>query len=194
MFGPFGSDVEVNDADYIFDHSAGSVGTGSMTKAGDFNNDGYPDFVVGSRTDSSGGTWAGSASLMYGPVTEDMSVNEDYDFRVSERGSYNYFSDPLYGEMTVRDMDGDGNDDLIVSTAYHDTPSSNAGAAFVYYGPMDGDTQLNNFDDGYVTTSSFQYLGRNHTVNDFDNDGTLDMAVGAYGAATYRGVVYLWLQ
>ena len=49
---------------------------GAVSGGGDVDNDGNPDVVVGSRTEDSTDSDAGSASVMFGPITGTVALSE----------------------------------------------------------------------------------------------------------------------
>lgn len=79
------------------------------------------------------------------------------------------------GRMLLsRDVDGDGNDDLMVAAQM---ASGYRGAAYVALGPFTTGRALD--DDYTLSPSSSSYAGRSIGIGDVDGDGELDFAVGA---------------
>lgn len=84
----------------------------------------------------------------------------------------------------VGDIDEDGVDDLILTSPTNDFGGFNAGRAYVYSGG-DGDELFK------VTGQANWRLGSDAAgAGDFDNDGTLDVIVGAPFVGAGRAIVY----
>ncbi|MCH8978003.1 MAG: FG-GAP repeat protein [Armatimonadetes bacterium] len=150
---------------FSFDGDAAGDNFGrSVSGAGDVNNDGFPDMVVGAFTADGNGTDSGSARVFSG---KDGTVLYTFDgdspddqFGVSVSGA--------------GDVDGDGFDDLIVGSLNDDNNGSNSGSARVFSGAdgsvlytLDGDSAGDRF-------------GRSVSgAGDVDADGFADIIVGA---------------
>jgi len=95
------------------------------------------------------------------------------------------------------DLDGDGHDDLLVGAPFEGSAGTNAGAAYVVYGPVSG--------SAYLSKAGHQLLGEQPGdqaggsvagVGDLDGDGYGDILVGAPyqdDAGQDAGAVYLVL-
>ena len=95
-------------ADVIFDGEADWDRLGeAVSGAGDVNNDGYGDVVLGARGNDAGGTDAGRAYLIYGGP--DLDSDPELVITGPEKGSYLGSSVSAAG-----DLDGDGYDDFAV--------------------------------------------------------------------------------
>lgn len=91
------------------------------------------------------------------------------------------------------DINGDGFDDAILANGEADLTYFNAGTLYIYAGTEDG---LDPEPARTISGMSYnEVLGRYATVADFDQDGLLDLAVGAILAdvsATDAGVIRLY--
>jgi hypothetical protein len=104
------------------------------------------------------------------------------DVQVTGQSTYDYFAQGL----ASGDIDGDGDDDLIIGSYGSDLTSgtSYAGQVFIFEGPMSSGTSLS-YSDADVTisgTTSSDYFGfRVESDMDLDGDGYDDIIATAYG-------------
>ena len=191
----------------VFGHNGGDGLGVSVTSAGDINNDGYDDIIIGAlRADPGGRENAGKAYVIYGNTTL-----SDIDLSVTDTSSSSYFS-PDKGFMVLGtnsfdqlgisvssagDINNDSYDDIIIG-AESANPGGRvrAGEAYVIY----GNTTLSDIDLSITDTTSPNYfdftkgfkvlgdqnddrLGRSVSkVGDVNNDSYDDIIIGAYQA------------
>jgi hypothetical protein len=92
----------------------------------------------------------------------------------------------------IGDLDQDGNDDLLVGAPFEDQGGSDAGAAYLFYGPVSGRIDLSAADAKLLGGSAGDLAGAAVSgAGDVDGDGGADFLVGAYGADLGAGVAYL---
>ena len=150
---------------YVFLGEEGGFGL-SATSAGDVNNDGFADIIVGAYGNSAGGYAAGRAYVFSGQTGDTL-----YVFTGEAPGDwFGYFR----AVASAGDVNNDGFDDLIVGARYNDAGGDDAGRAYVFSGQT-GDTL-------YVFTG--EAAGDNFgnsvaSAGDVNNDGFDDLIVGA---------------
>ena len=127
-------DLSLADAKFVGEADCDTAGW-SVSGAGDVNQDGLDDVIIGAINNDAGGIdSAGAAYLIYGSasgLTGTMSLS--------------VANAKFLGETTLKltgwsvsnagDIDQDGFDDLIISAPL-DLGSSNRGAAYLFYGPV----------------------------------------------------------
>lgn len=217
----------------------------SVSGAGDLNNDGHDDVIIGSNNNI-GHAHAGSAFIYLGSPNPDnnsditltgQSAGDGFGYDVSSAGDVNddgyddvivgaYCSDVLQGRAYVffggknmdnnpdvvlsggphrdyfgisvsgaGDVNGDGYGDVIVGADFNDSGIENNGRAYVFFGGKN----MDNVADVVLTGEVVQYDnfgGRVAGAGDVNNDGYDDVLVTALqeGSECYHfGRVYLFL-
>lgn len=170
--------------------SGGRFGA-AVADAGDVNNDGLLDLIVGAPLDDTLGLaagraflWLGGSSLTAAPrlVFTDGLGDDRFGFAVAGIG----------------DVNNDGFDDVAVGAPSNDDAGSDAGAVFIYYG---GPTAALNavFDRKLTGETGDDLFGWSvEKAGDMNDDGRPDFVVGApfadpVGVGTDAGAVYLYL-
>ncbi len=138
----------------------------AVSGAGDVNNDGYADLIVGAYESNLYGYHRGAVYIYSG---------QDGSLIYTLPSSYVRFG---YSVSGAGDVNGDGYDDVIVGTFW----GSAASSARVYSG-FDA-SELYVFDDGLED----EYLGSSVSgAGDVNNDGYADLIIGIERARTSRG-------
>ena len=102
----------------------------SVSGAGDVDADGHDDFLVGASLNDDGGTDAGAAYLVRGPVTGSLDLGlADRKLVGAERGD-----GAGHALSSAGDLDGDGRADVLIGAPGNDQNGRLAGAAYVLYG------------------------------------------------------------
>ncbi len=160
--------------------------------AGDVDGDGYDDVAVSAPGDADGGTEAGAVYVYYGSASGVRSSSED-KLAASDVAAGDWFG----GELSrAGDLDGDGYDDLVVSSWHDADGGTNSGSAYVYYGSSTGissssETKLTASDASASAYFAWSVAGG----GDLDGDGYDDLAVGAYldsSVLSSAGAVYVY--
>ncbi len=167
----------LSDAIALFGASDDDRAGSSVAGAGDCNDDGQLDVLIGAPTSDSGTSNGGAAFLVYGPFSEDLNLSEaDVVF-------YPEHSSVLLGTRVAGpgDLSGDGLDDVAISAPMADTGSSNTGSVFIYHAPFAAQPSF--FDAEIAGEVSNDKLGDTLSGDcDLNGDGYGDLIIGATGA------------
>ncbi|UCE19787.1 MAG: FG-GAP repeat protein, partial [Gemmatimonadota bacterium] len=169
--------------DNIADVTLDGEGTGnsfgfSVSGAGDVNNDGYDDVIVGADRYNS---WTGRAYVYFGAASMDNIA----DVTCTGEGTDNYFGFSVSG---AGDVNNDGYDDVIVGAFGY---NSTTGRAYVYLGAASMDNTADVTLDGEGTVNHFGISVSG--AGDVNNDGYDDVIVGAGGHNSATGRTYVYL-
>lgn len=228
----FGSDFTTTDVNArldatnstaFIDSSTGFDGTrtlgASVASAGDINNDGINDFIIGAPFDGSAAVALdddfGKAFVVFGRSAADAPFGETFDLATLD-GSNGFKIDTGYSDTgtalgasvdAAGDLNGDGIDDVIigspgVSTFVPPDSTFDTGASYVIYGSdsaFGASVNVTTLTDatGIVvqTGRDNSYLGQDVTgIGDFNGDGFDDFIVGAEytsNAGSYEGAAYI---
>lgn len=162
---------------------------------GDVDGDGFDDLLVSAHYNDAGGTDAGAAYLFLGPVTGSSLTASNADAVLLGEQASDYAGFSVAG---AGDVNGDGYADLLIGAYYNDKLATNAGAAYVVYGPVTGVVRLSNADVRLYGVASADYFGQAVDGGaDFNGDGFDDFVIGAPSAdansRSNSGCVYLFL-
>jgi hypothetical protein len=150
----------------------------------DLNADGIADVIVGAPRESSAATNAGAVYVFFGSdQTESLTDRNASAADLKLTGAL--AGDSFGASLITGDLDGDGEDDLIVGATGDDTAGVDAGAVYIFLGPLPGGTTLSAFDADVVisgdATQKNDYLGGALALGDIDADGAQDLIVAARG-------------
>jgi hypothetical protein len=145
---------------------------------GDFNADGRTDLVVGADGYS---TSTGRAYIFYndGSIPTTAATADVIITGETTNNSFGY-------AMTTGDFNSDGKIDLAIGAQGY--ASTATGRAYIFYS-QNGQVNTNQNITG---NASGDYFGSAMTTGDFNADGRIDLAVGAYGYSTNTGRVYIF--
>jgi hypothetical protein len=153
--------AEGNQGGAFFGFSAGT--------AGEVNDDGYSDVIVGAPSIYGG---EGRAYLYHGSGTG-LSTTPAWTADGDQQDAY--FATAV---GTAGDVNGDGYDDVIVGADWYDSTETNEGRAFVYYGSPDGSSSWAHWSgEGDQASAHFGYAVR--SAGDVNGDGYSDVIVSA---------------
>jgi hypothetical protein len=196
--GSVSGGVSVDNADITYTGSAANdrlaQGDPGFNWAGDMNNDGIDDFVVGAILDDTAGTSAGAAYIVFGGPSlgsgGDITANADVILTGEAAGDF--------AGRTVTglgDVDGDGFDDLAINSLNEDSGGTNSGAVYVMLGPVTTSDSLANADTKFIGDAASDIFAEATFTGDLDNDGNNDMVVGAQfwdGGGDKSGGVFIF--
>ncbi len=149
----------------------------SVSSAGDVNDDGYDDILIGAPGESTNGNRAGAAYLVYGP----LSSGDTVDLTDAEGIYYGNAGDSKAGWSVsgAGDIDDDGYTDLVIGSPDEDTTANKAGAAYIVYGPASGSFDLSASDAILSGANTNDYAGYAVSgAGDVDRDGYDDFIIG----------------
>ena len=169
-----------------------------VSSAGDINDDGFDDLIIGANTaDPNGNSAAGESYVVFGGLVvgssgsiELSSLDGNDGFVLNGVGVGDRSG---YAVSSAGDINGDGLDDLLIGAVGADLNGDGyAGQSYVVFGGMsiggNGSIELSSLDgsNGFVLNGidSFDWSGRSvGDVGDINNDGFDDLVIGADRAA-----------
>jgi Putative metal-binding motif/FG-GAP repeat len=195
FYGPLSGNVAMADADRTVEgeNPGDEMSRNTVGGRGDVDGDGLDDVLIGSQFNSTYGTYAGSLYLLLGSTTATGTLNA-IDTAAQIYGVVDY--DFMGRGFDLGDLDGDGFADLIVSAYAEDTAGAEAGAVYVYYGPVTGSMVGTDAETTLLGVDANDYFGfMPAVVGDTDGDGQDDLLVGAWfdsDGGTNAGAAYLF--
>ncbi|MBP9095756.1 MAG: FG-GAP repeat protein, partial [Ignavibacteria bacterium] len=178
-----GSDMDTICDAYFGGRAVDRFGS-ALSGLGDINGDGYSDIIVGAKTNSLVGQFAGRALIYFGGI----KMDSNNVFIINGESTFNYFGQSV---STAGDINKDGYKDFIIGASQTDFNGINSGRAYIYFG---GQTLSNNAQIT-LTGSPNENLGYVvSTAGDVNGDGFEDIICGAPGSSNNKGAAYLNLN
>ncbi len=179
----FDSALSEGSADTTLAGEAAGDRFGEALAVGDFDGDGFVDVLVGGPDADAGGTALGAVYVSMGSSrgASTTMVRHTGASAGSETGS---------AVVSLGDLDGDGTDDLAISSAGDDR-------AYVVYGGAgvwSTAGELASIATSLVSDAGTGRFGRGlAAAGDFDGDTVLDLVVGGAAGPSNAGTVYMLL-
>ncbi|HKR25247.1 MAG TPA: hypothetical protein VJS15_08315, partial [Allosphingosinicella sp.] len=169
--------------------AAGDRAGRSVASAGDFNNDGFDDLIIGAPLSDGGGPADGLAGAAYLVFGKDVGI-ANVDLNALGANGFAILSSHAgdYGGWSVAsagDVNGDGFDDLVIGAQFADGGGEDSGAAYVVFGKASGfgTIDLNALGAaGFAIQGDDAYDRTGYSVasaGDVNGDGFDDIIVGA---------------
>jgi hypothetical protein len=154
------------------DRSSANFGY-SVATAGDVNDDGYADVIIGAHDYENGQSEEGRAYVYHGSASG-LAPSAAWISEIDHTGAQ-------YGVAvaTAGDVNGDGYSDVIVGSNNYSNGEAAEGGAFVYHGSVSG---LGSTADWSAEANQIdtQFGNAVATAGDVNGDGYSDVVVGAY--------------
>jgi predicted lipoprotein with Yx(FWY)xxD motif len=158
--GANGAILYTFNGDSAFDNFGSSV-----SGAGDVNNDGFDDLIVGAPLDDNNGLTSSGSARVFSGATGLVLYTRNGDSAGDQFG---------YSVSRAGDVSNDGFEDFIVGAKFDDNNGEDSGSARVFSGNTGGILYTFNGD------SAFDLLGDSVSgAGDVNNDGFDDLIVGA---------------
>ncbi|HET8839028.1 MAG TPA: gliding motility-associated C-terminal domain-containing protein [Flavobacteriaceae bacterium] len=203
MNGTVDSYQKISDTDGNFtgDYDNGDYFGASVSFLGDMNGDGLIEIGVGEEYDNDGGFHHGAIWIL--TLNSNGTVNSWVKISDIEGGFTGDLADwTVFGSdiAPLGDLNGDGNPDIAVGARRDPDGGSDRGAVWILFLNADftvsshqkiSDTQ-GNFNGGLNASDYFG--GAVANIGDLNNDGVIDLAVGAYRddeGGPNHGAVYI---
>jgi len=173
-------------ADLVIPAPAGESGWFgvSVASAGDFNGDGYPDFIIGAQQAG----YEGKAFIYYGGPS--LDATPDFTLTGESTGAITAFGASV---ASAGDMNEDGFDDVIVGAPWYGGGGNKPGRAYVFFGGAAPDAVPDRVFSG---VGFYDQLGTVvGSAGDMNGDGHRDLFASAPNndtAALNAGLIYVW--
>jgi hypothetical protein len=193
-------DLSTANTSFIGENDGDSAGW-SVAGAGDVNDDGYDDFVIGALKNDYGGTQAGQAYLILGRATMSWTMRMDLTMANASFVGEAAGDHAGYSVAGVGDVNYDGFDDILIGAVSSDGGGLDSGQAYLILGQNTINwklrTSLSDVNASFIGEASGDAAGFFVSgVGDINNDSLTDFLIGAvYNSysGNMAGQVYLML-
>ncbi len=168
----------------------------SVSYAGDFNGDGYDDFLLGAQLNDQGEPDAGKAYLVFGSPARFLG---EFDLTQADGRFTGEQAEDYAGATIARagDVDGDGLEDILVGAWGNDEAGGATGKTYLIHGSTSppGEVMLETVPSAFTGEGAGDASGYCLcALGDLDGDGYDDFAIGAPNhdtVANNAGRVYI---
>lgn len=152
-----------------------------LANVGDVNSDGYSDYIMGDSIDE-------QVQLFYGGAV--LDTFSEFVFVGENVGQYgDNFGSWVSGG---KDVNGDGQNDLLIAANDYGWPDPYDGRVYLYHGGLLLDTTAD-WTVTYINTLEHNDVWSAEIIGDVNGDSFADIAVGSVGnSETIRGKVYIF--
>ena len=160
----------------------------SVSDAGDVNDDGYGDVIVGASNYTNGETTEGAAFIFYGSsIGIDTSASSIVESNQAQ-------AKMGFSASGAGDVNGDGYDDVIVGAHNYNNGEDFEGAAFIYHGSSTGlDTTVASLLE---SNEAYAFMGWSVSgAGDVNGDGYSDVILGSWNytnGQTREGATFVY--
>jgi len=166
----------------------------SVAGAGDVNDDGFDDILIGAPERDSTGTNAGEAYLVLG-MASGWKLN--VSLSNADASFWGEAGPDIAGRRVAGagDVNGDGYDDFLIGAPSNSESGSASGQSYLVLGRSYGwdmNTSLADVDASFLGEAQGDRSGWSLTgAGDVNGDGYSDLLIGAFGNEFYTGQTYL---
>jgi len=189
--GPLAGTRSVNLADVtLVGEAAGDRAGSALAFAGDVDGDGRPDMLVGAPGSDKGGEDSGAVYLMTAELDGTTSL------AVADATVVGAAGDEAGSAIAGGgDVNQDGFSDILLGVSGDDEAGVDAGAAWLFHGPISGDYPCDAGDTWFVGEHAGDGAGTSVAMaGDINGDGFTDLLIGAMGSdagGSESGTTYL---
>ena len=177
--------TDINAAVVLQSNQGGAAFGYSVAGAGDIQNDGYPDLIIGSPNYDDGEIDEGAAFIFYGLsgdiASSDPSIADPLTGIGAATTLYNNFAGSRFGASVngARDIDGDGYHDVIIGAPDTGGGSFGGGGVSIFYGSSGGIASTSSADTYlYIGALSANFGIDVASAGDVNGDGYDDVIIG----------------
>jgi len=179
-------DINLSEADVSFIGEDSHDNSGfAVAGAGDVNNDGYDDIVIGASGDEEGGNDAGQTYLILGRPTNQWQIDIDLAEANASFIGEDYADSSGWSVTGVGDVNNDNFDDIVIGASGDEEGGTGAGQTYLILGRPTNqwrmDIDLAEANASFIGEDGFDYSGWAVTgAGDVNNDSFDDILIGAY--------------